>query len=144
MKSLVPTLAIFASSALAAKYAAGDLCHSNVECNKNCLDAQFTVAEQDGGYVFVCDPKVADATQWYGMRCIYTDFSRAFPIQTIDKDVTASACKTVGGQVCGPSCVLSGKRSVDGETRSKWKQACGNDSADIDVRPDEQAAKVLC
>jgi hypothetical protein len=117
-KSLITALALLASTAFAAKYEAGTICHSNVECNNNCINGQWTVAETDGGYVFVCDPSVANPVQWYALTCKYE--REAYPAES----GTKKACDEVGGEVCGGTCITSGKRSEDGDLRSKWFDAC--------------------
>jgi hypothetical protein len=144
MKFLIPAIAIFASTAFAAKYAAGTICHSNIECEQNCLNKQYTIVNDDGGYVFVCDPGVADPMQWYNLGCI-TIGSNKF-----NKGATEAACKTVGGESCAYSCILSGKRSVDQENRGKWTIGCGKNSdgiptqAELIVRSSEKAARIYC
>jgi hypothetical protein len=145
MRFLITAAAIFASSALAAKYAAGDICHSNVECEENCIDKQYTVAEQNGGFVFVCDPGVGDPMQWYRLTCTSYDNSIDARYPVVNVDETRAACKTVGGTDCENSCLLSGKRSNDEELRSEWTKACGDISeAVVIVQADEEAAKEYC
>lgn len=147
MKSLITAVALLASSALAANYAAGTICHSNVECNKNCLDAQFTVAEQDGGYVFVCDPSIGNPTQWYNLKC-----KEPGSVQNGDKTVveaTADACDSIGGVICSVYyCVISGKRSSDGDLRKAFSDACqaADEStfSEVKAMADEEAAKQFC
>jgi hypothetical protein len=144
MKFLISAVALFASSTLAAKYEAGTICHSNVECEKNCLDKQYTIVNEDGGYVFVCDPGLADPVQWYSMSC------RSAETGTVDKAAMEAVCKKVDGEPCGYSCILSGKRSADEENRTKWTGSCGKDSAGFNMHPviyvekDERTAKILC
>jgi hypothetical protein len=144
MKFLLPAMAIFASTALAAKYEAGTICHTNIECENNCLDKQYTIVNEDGGYVFVCDPGVADPLQWYNAICKSGQNDR------FEKGTTEAMCKTNGGQFCKYTCVLSGKRSVDGDNRDKWYDACGLDQSgiptylEIHVEKDEESAKGFC
>jgi hypothetical protein len=147
MKFLVATVAIFASSTLAAKYAAGDPCHTNVECEENCLDKRYTVAEQDGGFVFVCDPSAADPMQWYIAECTGLNVGGGlFPDYRLDQETTEANCKaTSGGQTCNRRCLLKGKRTDDEDTRSAWAAGCGQGKkVVITVKPDEQAAKAYC
>ena len=67
--NLIITIALLSGLALADKYAAGAACHSSVECINNCLNSQWTLANQDGGYAFVCDPNLADGTQYFTATC---------------------------------------------------------------------------
>jgi hypothetical protein len=122
MKSTIAATAlaistVFTSTALAAKFEAGALCHSNRECEANCVDGQFTFAQQDGGSVFVCDSGVTDPVQWYQLACVYEE---RFP----SKSGTKEACDVVGGKICGSVCIASGKRSEDEEVHIKWANAC--------------------
>jgi hypothetical protein len=148
MKSLIAAAAIFASTALAAKYAAGTNCHSNVECNKNCINGQFAIVNLEGGYIFACDPDVPDPTDWYHLTC------QPAP----DNDVgggsaqaaTEAACDQLGGQFCRRDCILSGKRSADQDNRAKWRQTCGDDLEgyptwpEIQFQDGEKGAKISC
>lgn len=145
MKSLITTVALLASSTLAAQYAAGTNCHSNVECEKNCVDKQYTIVNEDGGYIFACDSGVADPTEWYNLRC-----ETSIDMVRVSLEATTAACEQAGGQVCSQVCVLSDKRSVDEDNRNKWTGSCGRDadgyqsSAKIFVMKDESDAKALC
>jgi len=123
MRFIIAGFAIFASSTLAAKYAAGDICHSNTECEKNCVDKQYTVAEQDGGFVFVCDPSVANPVQWYAMACTEIGSGRGPQPYKFNAEKTETACKSIGGQACG-SCVVSAERGEDENLRGKWLDNC--------------------
>jgi hypothetical protein len=144
MKFLISAMAIFASTALAAKYAAGTICHSNIECEKNCLDEQYTIVNDDGGYVFVCDSSVADPVQWYILRCA------SYGTRIVDPDVTKAACKKVDGESCATTCILSGKRSIDEENRKKWIGDCGEDAEGAPTLPElevfysEKDARTYC
>jgi hypothetical protein len=143
-KSLITALALLASTAFAAKYESGTICHSNVECNDNCINGQWTVAEKDGGYVFVCDPGVTNPVQWYAQACVYE--RERFPAESSTK----KACDEVGGEICGSACMASGKRSEDGDLRGKWYNACPNLEDGkfiepvIEVLGGEQEAKKYC
>jgi hypothetical protein len=147
-RTFIAAFAIFASSALAVKYAAGDICHSNVECEANCLDKQYTVADQDGGFVFVCDPSIADPKQWYNMACLERDILQHGGM-IWHEELTKTACKSIGGQACS-YCVVSAKRSEDEDLRNKWTKACnvGQKRSDkvpqIKVMADEESAKKYC
>lgn len=137
IKSLIAAVTLLASTAFAAgKYEAGTICHSNIECEKNCIDKQYTVAEQDGGFVFACDPSVADPTQWYKFYC--GDF------EGVKVELTEAACKKFEGQMCANQCVLSGKRGKDEVNREKWKKECGSYFSSIDVAVGEEQAKWRC
>jgi hypothetical protein len=144
MKLLITAVAIFASSTLAAKYAAGTICHSNIECERNCLDKQYTIVNEDGGYVFACDSNIADPVQWYNLDC------RSFGSHQVEEGVLEAACKKAGGEFCTYTCVLSGKRSVDQDNRAKWARACGKESSgaptqtELAVRADEEDARLSC
>jgi len=145
MKSLVAAAMIFASTALAAKYAAGTNCHSNIECEDNCVDRQFGIVTLDGGYIFACDPNVDDPTDWYTLECL--SFRND---DDTTEAVTQAACEELDGQFCQRYCVLSGKRSLDEENRAKWDQTCGPDSQGeathpmIQVKNGEEDAKKFC
>lgn len=144
MKSLITAVALLASSALAAKYAAGTNCHSNIECENNCLDRQYTIVNEDGGYIFACDPGVADSTQWYSAECWTTEEADRFSERS-DEKATQAACEAVGGTFCTIHCVMSGKRVADEETRKSFRSACKTDAEPyIRVEKDEKAAKKYC
>ena len=142
--SLIAAMALFASSTLAAKYEAGTICHSNVECEQNCIDKQYTIANVDGGYVFVCDPGVSNPTAWYTLSCTSRN--------EILEGPTTTACEKIGGQMCEYECALSGKRSEDEDNRKKWSASCppSEESSEgltypvIGVEKDEKSAKRYC
>jgi hypothetical protein len=141
--SLIAAAALLASSTLAAKYEAGTICHSNVECEQNCIGKQYTIVNEDGGYVFVCDPGVANPTGWYSLSCTSGE-------GYYFEEATAAACKEVGGQSCKYSCALSGKRSEDEDNRKKWSGSCGKDPTGHATYPkiylleNEKSAKISC
>jgi hypothetical protein len=146
MKSTIAATAlaistVFTSTALAAKFEAGALCHSNRECEANCVDGQFTFAQQDGGSVFVCDSGVANPVQWYGLVCELRE--EDYPAATATKD----ACKKLRGQDCGGVCILSGKRGDDADNRAKWMKECARSEdgkPELQVLNGEQQAKEYC
>lgn len=147
MKSTIAAtaVAILTSTGFAAKFKAGTLCHSNRECEANCVNGQFTFALQDGGSVFVCDPAVNDPTQWYTMACAHSEQDGVFQQIVTDNDITSSACTDVGGQICNYSCVVGGKRSADEDLRAKWREGCGKkNNPEIFVESTEESAKVYC
>ena len=131
--SLVTAAAIFASTTLAVKYAAGTNCHSNLECEANCIDKQYTVASENGGFIFACDSSVADPLDWYTLMC-----------GSGSDAATTAACAKIGGVECSPSCVLTGKRSVDEDNRKKWAASCDRGYAEIIVCKDEKEAREWC
>lgn len=131
MKSIL-TISFLYSSTVTAFYAANAACHSNIECNNNCYKSQFTIGNQNGQYVFVCDPVTSDPPQSYLAQC-----NRVLGVVAIpDTTITAAACKDLGGKFCQPDCVLSGKGSVEQQTRDAWGAACtkaGGQLGDFDV-----------
>jgi hypothetical protein len=149
MRPVIAAAAIFASSTLAATYAAGDICYSNIECEKNCLNKQYTIADEDGGFVFVCDPGVADPVQWYRLGCLEHD-SNALDLYKWDRAATKASCTALGGRDCG-ACVTSSKRSLDEEVRKDWAKRCTANGKGAEMRipeiklmADEKAATNYC
>ncbi|CZT18039.1 uncharacterized protein RCC_03877 [Ramularia collo-cygni] len=127
-------IALFASSALAAKYAPGTACHSNVECNMKCLDAKWVILHEDGADILACDLNTPDPTQYYLTACrrhygrklpegVSPDQAIDGPIM-VDGEMTSKACAAVGGRTCNKSCSISHKRSAENESRAAWEKAC--------------------
>jgi hypothetical protein len=148
--STLTATAIFASSALAAKYPAGTNCHSNVECNNNCVNSEFTIINLDGGYIFACDANSPNPTQWYSLGCKTRYDPRGESDGDTDEEVTDAACEAVGGLNCYSRCVMSSKRSADEDLRKEWQDNCGKDKNGYQTEPyiyverSEATAKIGC
>lgn len=127
IKFLGTILPLFAASALAANYAPGTNCHSNKECSKNCLDGQWTIVSDDGGYILACDPVKKDVKQYYSAACMTSATGGASPYfsNTVKSDDgTAKACSDAGGKNCKYACYLTGPKSGEDDARSTWEQSC--------------------
>ncbi|KAM0698665.1 hypothetical protein Q7P36_002132 [Cladosporium allicinum] len=126
MRPVIAAAAIFASSTLAATYAAGDICYSNIECEKNCLNKQYTIADQ-----------TVDSS---------LSATRASRIRA----ATKASCTALGGRDCG-AYVTSSKRSLDEEVRKDWAKRCTANGKGAEMRipeiklmADEKAATNYC
>lgn len=119
---LIITIAFLTRLAFAQKYAAGDACHTNIECNNNCVNSQWTVANQDGEYAFVCDPDLADGTLWWVGSCDKTILAA----QVIDREKTASVCNDFCGALCRFGCAFSGSSRTPSDTIAAWEQGCAD------------------
>ena len=122
---LIIAIAFLTRLAFAQKYAAGDACHTNIECNNNCVNSQWTVANQDGEYALVCDPALIDTPQYYTTGCYSQSISGLFA-SSYDPDDTRTACNKLAGQMCRLRCVLTGKKSTTDQVRNSWADACSN------------------
>lgn len=110
-----PSLAILLHAASAfAVLSPGTECGNNRRCDENCELSLWTIGSKNGGYVFVCDPSMADGPGYYSGNC---DSGGAN-----EKKV----CEAVGGEWCSSSikCLISASRSVDMETRDNWDAEC--------------------
>ena len=124
MKRLIAVI-LLSVSVLAAKYPAGAVCRTNVECDANCINKQWTVADRDDSYVLVCDPNVADPAEYFVGQC--RSRPEGFPILTprsYDAGKTASACAKLGGQSCPKGRVISTTKSAYTDNYSSWQKAC--------------------
>jgi hypothetical protein len=121
MKPII-TIALLSGLALADKLPAGATCGTNVDCNKNCLISQWTLAKQGTDYAFVCDPNLADGTQYFTAECQKSTFG----IQMGDRERTVTACTKVGGKLCDYSCVVTGSSRAPDATPPLWKKACAD------------------
>ena len=134
---IAPIFLIRHASAL---YAAGQVCHTNKECDVGCVDAKWTVGPKDGGgFELACDTPGTGPLVFFNANCVpdipfASSFSR-------DKAATIEACKTLGGRSCANGCVVSGKRSVDAATREKCKSACSTGGVLIKSYPYEGLAQ---
>jgi hypothetical protein len=122
MKLLGSVVALFAVASLAAKLPAGTNCHTNKECNNQCMGGSWTIMQVDGDYQLVCDPNGQDTTQYYAATCLalsdkIADFGP-------DEVTTKPACEKLGKQYCGDYCFFTGKRSGEEEVAASWKKAC--------------------
>lgn len=132
-----PTLSTFAASALAL-YAPGEKCTTNTECNDECFEGRWTIAKQpDDNWVLVCDPDGTgpgdtgpDDTAWQMGICYTTVLntetsSHLDTLEACDRlDVTVCGFSCVTDALCGPSCILSGKKAEAESTRVKFEAAC--------------------
>lgn len=103
----------------------------------------------DGGFVFVCDPGVADPVQWYRLGCLEHD-SNAIDLYKWDRAATKASCTALGGRDCG-AYVTSSKRSLDEEVRKDWAKRCTANGKGAEMRipeiklmADEKAATNYC
>jgi hypothetical protein len=108
--------------ALADKYSPGATCRNNFECDANCLDGLYTIADQNGKYAFVCDP---DPPAFYAGQCQNTlaavgDLSPHF----YNERATTSACLQLRGKLCRNGCVVTGDMKTPDLTFASWRQAC--------------------
>ncbi|CAI7642642.1 unnamed protein product [Penicillium manginii] len=117
---LLSSISLFAVASLAAKYPAGTNCHSNLECNDNCLDGKWTITNVQGDYQLVCDPTKDDPTQYYAAFCYgkaktdrdgETTFAEGY-----NTEGTKAECSKVGGAYW--------KRSTQGDVSNSWAKAC--------------------
>jgi hypothetical protein len=134
---LLASISLFAVASLAAKYPAGTNCHSNLECNDNCLDGKWTITNVQGDYQLVCDPTKDDPTQYYVVYCHdkRTKDEDGKPIKVepgFNTEGTKVACGKVGGVYCDSECYLSGKRSTQGDISSSWVNACKTEDSASD------------
>lgn len=142
MKLSIAITALASSALVGAKYVPGAKCNTNIECNNNCLGGRWTtVPDGDSGRdIFACDPTTPNPLQWYLGFCFAP---RGRGIQSTA--FVAAACNEVNSTYCGGSqCVLSGLRSQDAETESKWTEACkkvGGGRSSIRQSKDEATAK---
>jgi hypothetical protein len=120
------TIALLPPLTLAAKYPPGTACRTNTECNDNCIDKQWTIANRNDVYIFVCDPSLTDPTGYFVGQC--RSHALGLPLSPLVYNVekTASACSDVGGQFCDEGCVITGKESTATEARSTWLEACSH------------------
>ena len=116
--NLVIPIALLSGLALADKLPAGAACGTNVDCNDNCMDSRWTIADQDGAYVLVCDPNL-DGTLYDSATC-RTGASEL----TTDLTKTATACDKVGGRNCSIGCVVTQDARSPSVGRTAWKNAC--------------------
>jgi hypothetical protein len=124
MKSFITFVLLF-GSALAAKYPAGATCRTNTECDGNCINKQWTIANRDGAYVFACDPNVADSTVYFAGECRSSTTLSVLPTR-YNTQKTASTCEKFGGQLCAAGCVITTTKSAVGDTSSSWTKACAD------------------
>lgn len=142
MELLLAATALFASH-VAALYAAGQICHSNLECNAKCIGGKWTLRRRDNDIVLECDRLAIDATQFYYAICqtISAD-KRGYVANEYGGPATAKACNSVGTLSCEAGCVISGKKSVEASTRTGWERMCrsetGRGSPEI-LRGDSEA-----
>jgi hypothetical protein len=122
MKLLGSIIPLFAVATLAQKYTAGTNCHTNTECDANCLDGRWTIMQNDGDYSLVCDPSAENPTQYYAANCVL----RSRPYQHEDTQQTKT-CDAVGGTICNRACLFSGERSGEQELEKKYSDACLTD-----------------
>jgi len=95
---------------------------------------------------------VDDSELWYTLVCLDVWIQEGVPLdpQERDEELTEAACKEFDGELCNANCILSGKSSVDGENRAKWKKGCGKDKngqetdTKLYVNHDEASAKQFC
>lgn len=143
MKTLIATIAVL-NLVESAKYAPGTVCNTNLECNANCIDAEWNVkiTLSDGGWALACTRKI-DAAQYHIGTCEVADdisFDTNF-----DGTKTNTACGTVAGSSsCKDGCLLSGKKSTSGDIERQWKKACQDvqaDAASFTLLSDKDVAK---
>ena len=142
---LIIAIALLCKLALA-KYSPGSACNTNIECNENCIDSQWTLSEQSGTYAFVCDPSVADPAQYFKADC-----QKAAPIIgallfEYDAETTRVACDKVGGRNCRRGCVITGSTSTADQARDSWGSACadaGASKSGFNIRDTEGRAESL-
>ena len=116
MKLLASVVSLFAVASLADKYPPGTNCHTNRECNNQCLDGTWTIMQVQGDYQLVCDPTAANPTQYYGAACV-TD-------NRYDPEGGKRACDKTGGSFCDNKCYFSGKRTAQDDLSGSWIKAC--------------------
>ncbi|CAI7592886.1 unnamed protein product [Penicillium pancosmium] len=105
---LLASISLFAVAALAVTYPAGTNCHTNTECNNNCLDGSWTIMNVDGDYQLVCDPTKGDPTQYYRAQCYVRNIG-SYRGEDLDAALTRS------GEASKATCDKSGG----------WEKACG-------------------
>lgn len=121
-------LLVLAASVSADKYQPGQACHTNGECNKNCLDSSWTVILVDGAPALVCDPDKDDTTEYFIINCE----------KDLDKGRTATTavCNKVKGQLCAEGCVVSGLHSRQAELRNQIQKACSDNRGSVHFFPE--------
>jgi hypothetical protein len=138
-------LALLVSLGLAAASPPGTGCKINLDCSKNGVPPQGTIAATSGGsYQFVRDPALTDTQQYCSSRCQNDVLSLALDVAS-----TAAVCRNVGGMSCSIGCVTFGKVSDDTRFRSSWIAACkkaGTRNGHTDKYADIQTARerALC
>jgi hypothetical protein len=127
---IIPLFA--ATSLTAAKYPAGTICHTNVECNQHCINSKWTVTRMQDDYNLVCDPNTKDPAEYFAARCQERDplnhgYSTGSTPGSEREDSTKLACEAIDGKLCGGySCRFDSKRSTEDDWRSKWEKACSD------------------
>lgn len=128
---LSSAILLVAASTVAAKYEAGQICHTNTECNDNCAAQTWTIANQDGGPVFVCDEQTTASTATYALKCL--DEQGQF-----DARMTSDACESLTQADSYPGgCAYTTSRSEDESLRTRWKQECQELGVEITVESNE-------
>jgi len=135
MKLTIAIETLLSGLALAAdKLPIGAACDTNVNCNNNCLDGRWTIANRGGADVFVCDPKNTDSPLYFRGQCIRISTIAGFPIQSFGATKTATACNKLGGESCKYGCVITGSKLAPDASAAMWKQAClGAGAQEIDI-----------
>ncbi|KAJ5741985.1 hypothetical protein N7533_011394 [Penicillium manginii] len=112
---LLASISFFVVASLAAKYPAGTNCHSNLECNDNCLDGKWTITNVQGDYQLVCDPTKDDPTQYYAAYCERKRTTHSSGEITTEKGFNTE-----------------GKRSTQGDISQSWVNACNAEDSESD------------
>ncbi|KAJ5341464.1 hypothetical protein N7541_010588 [Penicillium brevicompactum] len=123
MKLSLVVTSLFAASATAAKYAAGQDCRTNKGCDQNCLGGKWSVAIVAGDARLVCDPSNLDSTRYARAYCERKDRTNEYDNTAIDK-ATKAACDSVKGKTCKGSCYLKTKASLEQDVTTKFQQKC--------------------
>lgn len=110
--------------AFADTYPEGTACHTNLECNMNCPNSEWTITARDNKSFFVCNTAITDPTQYYRGQCVRVQGTANTPLKLPDYLATARACNYFGGVSCDRACIFDGTESAEKETRKTWAAAC--------------------
>ncbi|CAI7664262.1 unnamed protein product [Penicillium manginii] len=90
MKFFGAIISLFAAATMAEQYAAGTNCHTNTECNANCMDGTWTIQQVGGDY-----------NLYYTANCVPQNgrYQPSDPKQI-------KACETVGGTISSRTCLV--------------------------------------
>ncbi|KAJ5338617.1 hypothetical protein N7452_005345 [Penicillium brevicompactum] len=121
MKLGLAITSLFAASATAAKYAAGQDCRTNKGCDQNCIGGKWSVAIVAGDARLVCDPGNLDSVRYAKAFCAPKDGGDDVAAQN---KATQAACDTVKGKVCDRRCFVAAKASVEQDVTTEFQQKC--------------------
>ncbi|KAJ5326576.1 uncharacterized protein MYU51_014615 [Penicillium brevicompactum] len=123
MKLGLAITSLFAASATAAKYAAGQDCRTNKGCDQNCLGGKWSVAIVAGDARLVCDPGNLDSTRYASAGCIREDGEVEGEGRAIIK-ASEVACDSAKGKFCGHSCYFTTKASLEQDMTTNFQKKC--------------------